>query len=86
MDGQPQSITFQRTTGYCEQNDVHEGTATVREALLFSARMRQDYDIPDAEKVAYVESIMDLLELQGIRDALIGGESSKRVSMTATIY
>ncbi|KAF4537636.1 ABC multidrug transporter [Lasiodiplodia theobromae] len=72
VDGLPQDITFQRTTGYCEQNDVHEATATVREALLFSARLRQDYEIPDQEKVDYVENIIDLLELRDIQDALVG--------------
>lgn len=72
VDGLPQDITFQRTTGYCEQNDVHEVTATVREALLFSARLRQDYEIPDQEKVDYVENIIELLELRDIQDALVG--------------
>ncbi|OJJ79127.1 uncharacterized protein ASPGLDRAFT_137595 [Aspergillus glaucus CBS 516.65] len=29
VDGKPQKISFQRTTGYCEQLDVHELSATV---------------------------------------------------------
>lgn len=74
VDGKPQSISFQRTTGYCEQMDVHESTATVRESLLFSARLRQDFKIPDHEKVDYVDKILDLLELAEIEDALIGGK------------
>lgn len=32
--------TFARVSGYVEQFDVHSPTATVREAVLFSARMR----------------------------------------------
>lgn len=72
VDGMPQNITFQRMTGYCEQNDVHEVTATVREALLFSASLRQDYTIPYQEKVDYVDHIIDLLELRDIQDALVG--------------
>ncbi|KAI0536310.1 putative ABC multidrug transporter [Xylaria digitata] len=63
INGKPQGISFQRDTGYCEQNDVHEATATVREALLFSARLRQPHHVPDAEKVEYVEYVMHLLEL-----------------------
>lgn len=74
VDGQPQSISFQRTTGYCEQNDVHEPTATVWEALLFSARLRQPYDTPDEEKQGYVRRVMDLLELMPLQHALIGCE------------
>lgn len=74
VDGLPQSVSFQRTTGYCEQNDVHEATATVRESLLFSARLRQNYEVPDVEKVEYVETIIDLLELVDIQDALVGSK------------
>ncbi|KAK6212499.1 hypothetical protein LQW54_005273 [Pestalotiopsis sp. IQ-011] len=76
VNGQPQGISFQRMTGYCEQNDVHEATATVREALIFSARLRQKHEIPDIEKVEYVERIMDLLELTPLQHALVGTPGS----------
>ncbi|KAI1757888.1 putative ABC multidrug transporter [Xylaria castorea] len=76
INGAPQGISFQRETGYCEQNDVHEATATVREALLFSARLRQPYHVPDAEKVEYVEYIMSLLELIPLQHAVIGSPNS----------
>ncbi|OKL61090.1 hypothetical protein UA08_03286 [Talaromyces atroroseus] len=72
IDGRPQGLSFQRTTGYCEQMDVHEPTATVREALEFSALLRQPAHIPRAEKIEYVDQIINLLELSGIQDALIG--------------
>ncbi|PGH26589.1 hypothetical protein AJ80_01718 [Polytolypa hystricis UAMH7299] len=72
VDGRPQSISFQRTTGYCEQMDVHEPTATVKEALEFSALLRQPAEVPREEKLAYVDHIIDLLELTGIEEALIG--------------
>ncbi|GFF84984.1 brefeldin A resistance protein [Aspergillus udagawae] len=72
IDGRPQGISFQRTTGYCEQMDVHEATATVREALVFSALLRQPAHVPREEKQAYVDRIIDLLELRDISDALIG--------------
>lgn len=73
IDGRPQGISFQRLTGYCEQMDVHERTATVREALIFSAFLRQPASVSEEEKLAYVDHIIDLLELYDIRDALIGG-------------
>ncbi|EYE92883.1 putative ABC multidrug transporter [Aspergillus ruber CBS 135680] len=72
IDGRPQGISFQRTTGYCEQMDVHEGTSTVKEALIFSALLRQPSTVPREEKIAYVEHIIELLELHDISDALIG--------------
>lgn len=74
IDGRPQGISFQRTTGYCEQMDVHEGTATVKEALVFSALLRQPSTVSYEEKITYVEHIINLLELDDICDALIGGE------------
>ncbi|KAK8091733.1 ABC-2 type transporter-domain-containing protein [Apiospora hydei] len=72
VNGKPQGISFQRTTGYCEQNDVHEPTATVFESLVFSARLRQDYSVPDADKITYVNQIMELLELTPLKHALVG--------------
>ncbi|RBR01899.1 hypothetical protein FVER53263_20899 [Fusarium verticillioides] len=72
VNGMPQGISFQRTTGYCEQNDVHEPTATVLEALLFSARLRQPKSVPDFEKQEHVRRIMDLLELTVLQHAVIG--------------
>jgi ATP-binding cassette subfamily G (WHITE) protein 2 (SNQ2) len=72
VDGRPLPVSFQRSAGYCEQMDVHEGTSTVREALIFSARLRQPVETPDQEKITYVESIIKLLELEDIQDALIG--------------
>ncbi|KAJ5747534.1 uncharacterized protein N7511_009230 [Penicillium nucicola] len=72
VDGKPQNISFQRTTGYCEQLDVHESSATVKEALIFSALLRQPSEVPKQEKIDYVDKIIDLLELGDISEALIG--------------
>jgi ATP-binding cassette subfamily G (WHITE) protein 2 (SNQ2) len=47
MNGHPLPISFQRTTGYCEQVDVHLPQATVREALEFSALLRQPKNLSD---------------------------------------
>lgn len=58
-------------TSPAEQLDVHEGTATVREAMRFSAYLRQPAHVPKEEKDAYVEEMIELLELQPLGDALI---------------
>ncbi|KAJ6134709.1 hypothetical protein N7523_001031 [Penicillium sp. IBT 18751x] len=72
VDGRPVPISFQRSAGYVEQLDVHESLATVREALEFSALLRQSRDIPNVEKLHYVDTIVDLLELNDLEYTLVG--------------
>lgn len=72
VDGRELPISFQRSAGYCEQLDIHEPMATVREALEFSALLRQGRDVPKAEKLKYVDTIIDLLEMHDIANTLIG--------------
>jgi ABC-type multidrug transport system ATPase subunit/ABC-type multidrug transport system permease subunit len=72
VDGRPLPVSFQRSAGYCEQLDVHEAFCTVREALEFSALLRQSRDTPREEKLAYVNTIIDLLELHDLEHTLIG--------------
>lgn len=64
--------------------DVHEGTATVREAMRFSAYLRQPWETPISEKDAYVEEIIELLELQDMTEALVATlnvETRKRLTI-----
>ncbi|KAL9587945.1 MAG: hypothetical protein Q9203_003238 [Teloschistes exilis] len=72
VDGRPLPKSFQRATGFAEQMDVHEPTATVREALRFSALLRQPKEVPVEEKYEYCERIIDLLEMRSIAGATIG--------------
>lgn len=45
VDGKPLPRSFRRATGFAEQMDVHEPTSTVREALRFSALLRQPKEV-----------------------------------------
>ncbi|KAK5138419.1 hypothetical protein LTR08_000005 [Meristemomyces frigidus] len=72
VDGRPLPVSFQRSAGYCEQLDIHEPLATVREALVFSALLRQNRDTPRTDKLNYVQTIIDLLEMQDIENCMIG--------------
>jgi ABC-type multidrug transport system ATPase subunit/ABC-type multidrug transport system permease subunit len=72
VDGRPLSVSFQRSAGYVEQLDIHESLATVREALEFSALLRQSRTTPREEKLKYVDTIIDLLEMHDIENTLIG--------------
>ncbi|KAF2449373.1 hypothetical protein P171DRAFT_460670 [Karstenula rhodostoma CBS 690.94] len=72
VDGRPLPSSFQRSTGFAEQMDVHESTATVREAMRFSAKLRQPKEVSLQEKYDYVETIIGLLEMQDMAGACIG--------------
>ncbi|KAJ4200850.1 ATP-binding cassette transporter snq2 [Fusarium solani] len=72
VDGRPLPKSFQRATGFAEQMDIHEPTSTVREALQFSALLRQPKEVSTKEKMAYCETIIDLLEMRPIAGATIG--------------
>lgn len=76
IDGRPLPKSFQRSTGYVEQLDVHEPSATVREALQFSALLRESKYVTQRDKYDYVEKIIRLLELEDIADAIIGPRES----------
>ncbi|KAJ6127139.1 CDR ABC transporter [Penicillium sp. IBT 18751x] len=76
VDGKPLPKSFQRATGFAEQMDIHEPTATVRESLRFSALLRQPKEVPLQEKYDYCEKIIDLLEMRPIAGATVGSQGS----------
>lgn len=72
VDGHPRDMSFQRKTGYVQQQDLHLQTSTVREALNFSALLRQPAHVPKEEKLAYVEEVIKLLDMEEYADAVVG--------------
>lgn len=72
VDGRQRDSSFQRKTGYVQQQDLHLQTTTVREALAFSALLRQPAHVPRAEKVAYVNEVIKLLDMDEYADAVVG--------------
>ncbi|KAK2781853.1 hypothetical protein FQN53_000280 [Emmonsiellopsis sp. PD_33] len=84
VDGRSLPPDFQRGTGFVEQMDIHDMTATIREALEFSAILRQDRNIPRKEKIDYVDQVISMLELEDIQDAIISSlsvEQRKRLTI-----
>ncbi|KAL5313854.1 hypothetical protein ACEPPN_018277 [Leptodophora sp. 'Broadleaf-Isolate-01'] len=72
VNGRSRDASFQRNTGYVQQQDLHLETTTVREALNFSALLRQPTHIPRKEKLAYVDEVIKLLDMDEYADAVVG--------------
>lgn len=54
------------------KQDLHLGTSTVREALTFSALLRQPARYTRQEKIAYVDAVIEMLGMEDYADAVIG--------------
>ncbi|KAI0844484.1 ATP-binding cassette transporter [Daldinia vernicosa] len=88
LDSEPLPQSMNRRSGFVQQQDVHLSTATVREALRLTARLRQPASVPISEKYDYVDAVISMLEMDDVADALIGTpgaglslEKRKRVSI-----
>lgn len=71
VDGRQRDSSFQRKTGYVQQQDLHLQTTTVREALTFSALLRQPASVPRKEKVEYVDEVIKLLDMHDYADVSV---------------
>ncbi|ODV59654.1 pleiotropic drug resistance family ABC transporter [Ascoidea rubescens DSM 1968] len=72
VNGHLRDSSFQRSTGYVQQQDLHLRTSTVREALLFSAFLRQPASVSKEEKIEYVDNVIKILEMEKYADAVVG--------------
>jgi len=72
-------LAIRRSTGYCEQMDVHSDAATFREALTFSSFLRQDASILDAKKYDSVNECIEMLGMEDIADMIIRGSSVEQM-------
>ncbi|KAI9464145.1 P-loop containing nucleoside triphosphate hydrolase protein [Lactarius psammicola] len=84
VNGYPLPSDFQAQTGYVQQMDTHLAQATVREALLFSAKLRQPPTVPLKEKEEYVDTVLKMCGLEKYADAVVGSlgvEHRKRTTI-----
>ncbi|CAO2652844.1 Nn.00g022550.m01.CDS01 [Neocucurbitaria sp. VM-36] len=72
VNGAPLDPAFQRSTGYVQQQDLHLETSTVREALRFSAVLRQPKSVNKKEKYEYVEEVIKMLNMSDFANAVVG--------------
>ncbi|XP_007016113.2 PREDICTED: ABC transporter G family member 31 [Theobroma cacao] len=72
--------TFARVSGYVEQNDIHSPQVTVEESLWFSSSLRLPKEISKVQRHEFVEEVMRLVELDTLRNALVGLPGSSGLS------
>ncbi|KAK1295575.1 Pleiotropic drug resistance protein 3 [Acorus calamus] len=64
--------TFARISGYCEQTDIHSPQITVEESVIYSAWLRLPPQIDSHTRAEFVNEVLETIELDGIKDALVG--------------
>lgn len=83
LNGWPQDpVTFRRASGYVEQFDVQSPELTIRETVLFSARLRLEPELMETDK-QYQDFVDIVLEEVGLSDlalALVGTDASDGLS------
>ncbi len=78
LNGYPQDgVAFRRCSGFVEQFDVQTPQLTVRETVLFSARLRLDVlkVEKDEDKQAFADQVLKTLELTPLAHVLVGSAS-----------
>lgn len=75
VNSQPMDMQhFRRISGFVMQDDALFPTLTVRETLMFSARLRLPSVVPLSEKIARVEALMAELGLGHVASTRVGDE------------
>ncbi|KAH7554031.1 hypothetical protein JRO89_XS12G0099400 [Xanthoceras sorbifolium] len=72
--------TFARIAGYVEQNDIHSPQVTVEESLWFSFSLRLPIGVSKYQRKEFVEEVMRLVELDTLKNALVGLPGSSGLS------
>lgn len=85
VNAQYENEAFARRVGYAQQQDLHLSTSTVREALRFSALLRQSDKYSKVEKLAYVDEIIETLNMSKFADAVIGNPGEGALLAHSTV-
>jgi ABC-type multidrug transport system ATPase subunit len=79
-----EKISFRRCSGYVEQFDVQSPQLTVRETVLFSARLRLNSQDPnlagDEIKQKYTDQVLSILELTSLANCVVGTDGEGGLS------
>lgn len=94
LNGRPaEAETMRKISCYVEQEDALVGSLTVRETLMFAARLSLPNTISASERIARVEALVNSFGLNGQANTLVGtpirkgisGGQKRRVSVAAQL-
>ena len=84
LNGHPQEeLSFRRCTGYVEQFDLQTPQLTIRETMLFSARLRLEETDPAVTEESIemsVDQTLAMLELTKEQDLQVGSDATGGLS------
>ncbi|KAK1942575.1 Protein white [Phytophthora citrophthora] len=80
INGQPWNDSIKRLTSYVMQDDLFYQTITVKEHLVFQAKLRMGKTFTEKQYLKRVDEVMEELGLMKCRDTLIGGISLRGIS------
>uniref|UniRef100_A0A7E5A182 ABC transporter domain-containing protein n=1 Tax=Panagrellus redivivus TaxID=6233 RepID=A0A7E5A182_PANRE len=72
---------LQRMSSYVQQTDIFMNNVTVKEHLMFNARLRMGRRYSAAQKKARVEEVVQQMNLVGCQDTMIGQRFEKSISL-----
>ncbi|KAL8007174.1 putative AAA+ ATPase domain, ABC transporter, G1 [Plasmopara halstedii] len=80
VNGQPWDDAKKRLASYVMQDDLFYQTITVKEHLVFQAKLRMGKTFTESQYLKRVDEVMEQLGLMKCRDTLIGGVTLRGIS------
>ena len=77
VNGQSHKRSADNLSATVYQHDVQFLGATVKEALIFSALLRQPKTVPCIEKITYAERVLNLIGMEAFADTVIGNSGER---------
>jgi ABC-type multidrug transport system ATPase subunit len=71
---------YPRLVGFVPQDDIMHDDLTVYENLVYSARLRLPPSISPEQQRAIVEDVIEILDLNRIRDSIVGSPEKRGIS------
>lgn len=80
LNGYPMCSDFNDRVAFCQQEDLFLGTLTVKEHLMYQARLRMAASTTKQEREARVEEVMSVLALKKVENSRIGTKFRRGLS------